>query len=250
MSGKQKLKVCWISAGVSSFIAGWLERETVDDYIYIDIADQHTDSMRFIRDCEKALGREVKILKSNEYDSVEDCIRAAGMIRNRVNNFYPCTNWLKKRVRKKWEDEHRDYDITYVWGFDADETGRADRLLEAMPQLSHVFPLIEKQLTKQDAHGICAELGIKRPAMYDLGYSNNNCIGCLRGGLGYWNKIRKDFPEMFASRAKLERDIGNTIHRSRETGEPLFLDELDPTAGRMEDEIMEECGIFCMLAME
>ena len=34
-----KLKVCWMSAGVSSFIAGYLVRETVDEFIYIDIAD-------------------------------------------------------------------------------------------------------------------------------------------------------------------------------------------------------------------
>ena len=36
-----------------------------------------------------------------------------------------------------------------------------------------------------------------RPLMYDLGYPNNNCIGCVKGGMGYWNHIRKDFPEVF-----------------------------------------------------
>lgn len=51
----KKLQVCWISAGVSSFVAGWLEKENTDQYIYIDIADQHKDSLRFIRDCEKEL---------------------------------------------------------------------------------------------------------------------------------------------------------------------------------------------------
>lgn len=32
---REKLKVCWISAGVSSFIAGWLVRDSVDIYILI-----------------------------------------------------------------------------------------------------------------------------------------------------------------------------------------------------------------------
>ena len=32
---KKKLKVCWISAGVSSFIAGYLSRDTIDKFIYI-----------------------------------------------------------------------------------------------------------------------------------------------------------------------------------------------------------------------
>ena len=238
----KKLKVCWISAGVSSFIAGYLERETIDKFIYIDIADQHPDSMRFIKDCEKALGKPIEILKSNEYETVEDCIRTAGVLKMPYG-FAPCTNWLKKRVRKQWEYEHKDYDITYAWGMDLDEKHRAERLEEGMFEFKHSFPLIEKNLTKQDAHGICAELGIARPLMYDLGYNNNNCIGCIKGGMGYWNKIRVDFPEVFESRAKLERDIGYSILKE------CFLDELDANRGRMSDEIPIDCNIFCQLAI-
>lgn len=48
----QKYKVCWLSAGISSFVAGYLEKD-VDEWIYIDIADQHPDSLRFIHDVEK-----------------------------------------------------------------------------------------------------------------------------------------------------------------------------------------------------
>lgn len=80
--------------------------------------------------------------------------------------------------------------------------------------------------------------------MYDMGYNNNNCIGCVKGGMGYWNKIRKDFPEVFAARAKLERDIGHSCING------VFLDELDPNRGRMSKEIMQDCGIMCYLAFE
>ena len=237
----KKLKVCWISAGVSSFVAGYLERESVDKFLYIDIADQHPDSMRFIKDCEKVLGKEIEILKSTEYSSVEDCVKAFNGFRNVHTGFAPCTNWLKKRVRKEWEFEHRDYDLTYVWGMDCNEKNRADRLKETMINFTHCFPLIERGLTKEEAHGICAELGIKRPLMYDLGYNNNNCVGCVKGGMGYWNKIRVDFPEVFESRSKLERSIGNTILKE------CYLDELDPNRGRMSEEISTDCNIFCML---
>ena len=108
-----KLKVCWISAGISSFMAGYLAGD-VDEWIYIDIADQHPDSMRFIKDCEKAIGKDIKILKSSEYNSVEDCVKVFGGFRNPANGFAPCTNWLKKRVRKEWEEQHKDCEITYV----------------------------------------------------------------------------------------------------------------------------------------
>ena len=243
MSADKKLKVYWISAGISSFIAGYLEKDTIDRFIYIDVADQHPDSIRFIKDCEKALGKGIEVLKSAEYDSVEDAIRAAGVIRMARTGFAPCTAYLKKRVRKQWEHDHADYEITYVWGFDLNEKHRAENVTETMFEFKHEFPLIENSITKQDCHAMSARLGVKRPAMYDFGYNNNNCIGCVKGGMGYWNKIRVDFPDVFASRAKLERDLNCKCLKE------CFLDELEPDRGRMPEEILEDCGIFCELAM-
>lgn len=237
------MKICWISAGVSSFVAGYLVKESVDEFIYTHIDDQHEDSMRFIKDCEKVLGKEIKILRS-EYKNVESVIRQFRYING--PHFAPCTNVLKKRVRKEYEYKLKESgitDITYVWGFDSSkrERARAERTLESMPQFKHEFPLIDNNLTKEDAHGILKKLGIQRPKMYDMGYRNNNCIGCVKGGMGYWNKIRIDFPEVFQSRAKLEREIGHSCLKN------TFLDELDPSRGRIEDEVMEDCSIMCQL---
>lgn len=229
-----------MSAGVSSFIAGYLERDTIDKFIYIDIDDQHPDSMRFIKDCEKVLGKEVEVLKS-KYGSVENAVRALGYFKIQKTGFAPCTAWLKKQIRKEWEYEHREYDITYVWGMDLNERHRAESIVEEMIGFGHCFPLIDREMTKGDCHGMSRSLGIKRPLMYDLGYNNNNCIGCVKGGMGYWNKIRVDFPEVFESRSKLERELGNKILKE------CYLDELDPNRGRMSEEVSEECGIYCML---
>lgn len=241
-----KLKVCWMSAGVSSFMAGYLAGD-VDEWIYIDISDQHPDSMRFIKDCEKAIGKPIQILKSSEYRCVEDCIRAAGMIKM-PGGFAPCTNWLKKRVRKQWEYEHKDYDLTYVWGFDLKEQNRAERTIEANPQAQHEFPLIDKVLSKEDVHGLFDRtFDFKRPIMYDIGYPNNNCIGCVKGGIGYWNHIRKDFPEVFESRAKLEREVGYSILKESD-GTPLYLDELQEDRGNMNIEVFPDCSIMCYFA--
>ena len=230
------MKVSWFSAGVSSFIATYLERETIDKVLYIHIDDQHTDTMRFVKDCEKALGKEIEILQS-KYKSVDNVIKQFRFI----NGPYGarCTDVLKKRVRKEWE--HGKGRITYVWGYDSTEKNRAERLLEAMPEYDHVFPLIDRSISKEDAHGMIRELGIKRPAMYDIGYSNNNCVGCVKGGMGYWNRIRQDFPEVFNRMASREREIGNSCIKE------VFLDELDPDRGRMEDEITEDCSIICQL---
>ena len=150
---------------------------------------------------------------------------------------------LKKAVRKKWENEHLDYQLTYVWGMDMEEKKRAENIVKNFPEFKHEFPLIDRHLSKQDAHALAERIGIRRPVMYDMGYSNNNCIGCLKGGKGYWNKIRKDFPAVFQSRVRLEREIGHSCING------TFLDELDPDAGRMEKEIMQDCGVMCYLVL-
>ena len=233
------MKVVWLSAGVSSFVAGYLA-DNVDEYIYIDIEDQHPDSMRYIHDCERVLGKEVKILYSPFYRNVEQVCTSVRYV-NGVHGA-PCTRMLKKQVRKRWELDHMTDDLTYVWGMDCNEKHRAERIIEGFPQVKHEFPLIDRGFTKDDAHGICRQLGIKRPAMYDMGY-NNNCIGCVKGGAGYWNKIRQDFPEVFERRAKMEREIGHSILKD------CFLDELPLEKGRMSEEVMDECSILCQLAI-
>lgn len=234
------MKVCWLSAGVSSFIAGYLAKD-VDKFIYIDIADQHPDSLRFIHDCEKVLNQPVEILKNKTYNCVEDVCRACAYINGVAGA--KCTQILKKRVRKEWEQKQTE-PLIYVWGMDYNERNRAERLIETMDWCGHEFPLIDRQLTKAEAHGMCQSLGVKRPAMYDLGYSNNNCIGCVKGGKGYWNKIRIDFPEVFKARAKMERDIGASCING------TYLDELDPGAGRQAEEIMDDCDLFCMMQIQ
>ena len=143
-------------------------------------------------------------------------------------------------MRKKWERENSEHHI-YVWGYDVTEKHRADRIVKTMTDYDHEFPLIDNGFTKEDCHGLAKKLGLNRPAMYDLGYPNNNCIGCVKGGMGYWNKIRKDFPDVFLKRAKQEREIGRSCIKG------VFLDELDPKRGKMNLEVIEDCGIVCEL---
>lgn len=241
----KKLTVAWFSAGVSSAVATKLEIDRIDRIIYTHIDDQHQDTMRFVKDCEQWFGKPIEILQS-KYKNVSNACRAAGNGKLREKGGFinsprgaNCTSWLKKRVRKEWEQDHSEYHLTYVWGMDAAETKRADRLHETMPDQEHLFPLIERRIHKSEAHQILKASGIKRPAMYDLGYPNNNCVGCVKGGRGYWNKIRVDFPEVFAARATMEREIGASCING------IFLDELDTDAGRNQQIIVDDCGILC-----
>jgi len=234
-----RYSVSWFSAGVSSAVATKLVIDEIDEVIYTHIDDQHPDTLRFVRDCEAWFGKPITILQS-DHRTVASAVLAAMYINSPRGA--PCTARLKKRVRKEWEIANRDKPpLRYAWGMDFAEAHRADRIREAMPQFDHVFPLIERKIGKRESHQILRASGIRRPAMYELGYHNNNCVGCVKGGMGYWNKIRVDFPDVFAARARLEREIGASCLNG------TFLDELDPERGRREGPICDDCGIMCEL---
>ena len=230
--------VSWFSAGVSSFMAAYLMREKIDRIVYCHIDEQHPDSMRFLQDCECVLGKKIEIIQS-PYMSVERVIDSQRYINGPGGA--ACTKLLKKRVRKEWESANINEPATYVWGYDVDERHRAERLVESMPETQHLFPLIDNNLTKDDCHAMADRLGVYRPVMYDMGYRNNNCIGCVKGGMWYWNQIRKDFPDVFDVRARQEREIGHSCISG------VYLDELEPGRGTPQEEIYQECGIACLM---
>lgn len=235
--------VAWFSAGVSSAVATKLLIGEIDEIIYTHIEDQHPDTMRFVKECEQWFGKSVKIVQSHLQNVDTACRMAGGKGYINGPGGASCTHRLKRLVRLEWEKSQKD-DLRYVWGIDAEEADRATKLLDNMPTYEHVFPLIDRGLSKADAHQALVACGIRRPEMYDLGYVNNNCVGCVKGGMAYWNKIRIDFPEVFAKRAKMERIIGATCIKG------VYLDELDPKRGRGSKPIVGECGILCEALLE
>ena len=235
--------VAWLSGGVSSFVATWLVRDQLTDIIFIDIDDQTRDTLRFAQEAADLLGKPLQILRSPFYRSKNDVIRA----RRYINGPHgaPCTGALKREVRKMWENAslQRGESPTYIWGFDAGEPHRIAHTVEHNDHARHLFPLADRGITKAAAHAVCRDLGLSRADMYDLGYPNANCVGCVKGGMGYWNKIRVDFPDVFAEMAALEREIGATCLHDGDG--KVWLDELDPQRGRCDRIVVPACGIAC-----
>lgn len=239
--------VGWWSAGVTSAVSCKMALEMYPNvklyYIHIDTA--HEDNKRFKSDCEKWYGCEIKTLKSDKYKDQFDVIEKTGM----VNSPYgaACTYHLKKQVRFDFEKMH-ELDLfndtiisNQIWGFEYDikQINRAIRFGQQYPSTNPLFPLIEKGIDKNMCAGMLLSANIELPTMYEMGYSNNNCIGCVKGGKGYWNKIRLDYPNHFDRMAKLERKVGFSCING------TFLDELDPKAGRGTKIVMPNCGVIC-----
>lgn len=208
MSGRV---VFWYSHGAASTVAiikglEKLKKENDSREIviaYCHVKDEHPDSIRYCKEVEKVIGRPIKFLINEKYQgSVDEVIKKtrymAGVRGAR------CTAELKKQVRREFEEP----DDLNVFGFHVGEEHRLDNLIDSEPLGEFWAPLIEEGITKQECLDYVSSLGIEIPKMYQMGYNNNNCIGCLKAsGAGYWNKIRNDFPDVFYKRAEQERLI-------------------------------------------
>jgi len=235
--------LAWFSCGDASACAAKLAVQQYGaEVLYCDtLAYEHPDNHRFLADCEKWIGKPIKILRSTEYKDIYDVFeRTRWLVGVKGAR---CTTELKKNVRKAYQH----IDDVHVFGFTIDEVDRVKQLERENPEILAEFPLIDHNMTKADCHQMVRDAGIELPAMYRLGYHNNNCIGCVKGQAGYWNKIRVDFPEAFERMAKMERKLNAAINKRYVKGERqrIFLDELPPTMGRYSVELDIECGVLC-----
>jgi len=235
--------VCWFSCGAASAVATKIalaerERERESELIiaYTEVKEEHPDNKRFLADCEEWFGQKIEILGNDFYDRSIYRVFEKNYIRTPKGA--PCTRALKKQIRERFEKPTD----RQVFGYTAEEQARLDRFIDANADVNIWTPLIEKGLGKEDCLAMLKNAGIELPVMYKLGYHNNNCIGCVKGGMGYWNKIKVDFPDHFDRMAKLERFKKQTIFKDR------YLDELKPTDGNYPQEPNIECSIFCQIA--
>jgi 3'-phosphoadenosine 5'-phosphosulfate sulfotransferase (PAPS reductase)/FAD synthetase len=236
--------ISWFSCGAASAVATKLaiaESKHPVEVVYCHVKEEHPDNLRFMKDCEKWFGQEIKVLQNEKYNgSIYEVFEKNKYLVGIAGA--PCTRLLKKEVRKKYEQ----VDDIQVFGYTAEEEDRANRFIDANNDVKLWSILLEKGLTKADCIAMIDRAGIEIPQMYKLGYQNNNCIGCVKGGLGYWNKIRNDFPEQFNKMAAMEQKIGAKILKHK--GERIWLTELPKDVGDYPTEQSIECGIFCHMA--
>lgn len=252
--------VAWFSCGAPSAVAAKLALAEADVTIaYCEVKEEHPDNMRFLKDCEKWFGQEVLILGNDEYNrSIYEVFRKTRFLVGPSGA--RCTTELKRNVRKAFQEPGD----ALILGYTIEEQKRVRQFEAQNAEGYRLWPiLIEKQLTKADCKAIVQRAGIRLPRMYELGYRNNNCVGCVKGQAGYWNKIREDFPDdsevgfhPYSRMNAMERELGRTVCKREwtEVGERkrerLYLDEISPDLGRYPDEPDIECGIFCHVAEE
>ena len=205
--------LAWFSCGAASAVAAKMAIEKhgdAVDVLYCDtMADEHPDQQRFFDDAQEWLGVPIIRLKTEGYDSVDD---------------------------------------VHVFGLTADEPGRIARFEQANHDMKLEWPLQDHNYTKAKCLARLVQEKIELPAMYSLGFRNNNCLGCVKSTSGfYWNAIRRNFPATFQKRCEQSRELGVRLVRYK--NERIFLDELpaDYMAGGLEN---ISCGPDCAPQMK
>jgi 3'-phosphoadenosine 5'-phosphosulfate sulfotransferase (PAPS reductase)/FAD synthetase len=215
--------ICWWSGGITSAVAC---KVALDLYgkencrvIMIDTKNEDDDTYRFKSDCEKWYSANIEVITGigDDYKDIESVWFKHKSLN--VANGAICSSKLKRAVREKWQ-EHNDFDFQ-VFGFEFDkkEFNRALSLSKNHPKAKSIYPLLMKGYTKDDCLRIVKDAGIEIPRMYSLGFRNNNCFktGCVQGGIGYWQKMKKEFPEKFNKMADIEHELTNI------KGEPVTM---------------------------
>jgi hypothetical protein len=239
--------VVWFSCGAASAVAAQRTIEKYGNFCTIRVVnnpvkEEDDDNRRFLRDVEKWLGINIEIATNPLFPecSAEEVWDRARFMSSPFGA--PCTRELKKKARQEWEKNNQaDW---HVLGFTSEEQDRYDRFV--LTEKENVLPvLIDDTITKQTCVYILEEANILLPRIYQMGYPNANCIGCVKAtSATYWNHVRKMHPDVFDRRALQSREIGAKLVRWK--GERMFLDELPAHAkGNSMKHLTFECGIFC-----
>ncbi len=239
--------VCQFSWGAANACATKIAIERYGDAVDVlnaYLTSEDADNRRFLADCERWFGRAAIVVRDQKYGaSAISVLRARRFIVNR--NGAPCSKALKRDVLNA---AMKPTDVL-VLGFTADQrdADRLDRFIDANPAVPVWAPLIDAGMTKRDCFAHIAKAGIELPRMYRLGYPNANCPGCPKGGMGYWNRIRVDFPDVFEDMASLQDKLGpgSYFFRDRKTKERISLRMLAPDAGRFDAVESFDCGAVC-----
>ena len=168
---------------------------------------EHPDSDRFGKDFSEFLG--VPITEMSAGKSLWELIEEKKFIQNHRVDL--CTKLLKVEMSQKYF-RSIDCDFTVYLGYSNSEKHRAQKFIKNNPNMKVKFPLIEKDISSEQAKKNIQFLGLKLPESY-LYFEHNNCIPCIKGGKKYWLQVLKYFPEQYWRMSDLEKKFNHTVFK-------------------------------------
>jgi 3'-phosphoadenosine 5'-phosphosulfate sulfotransferase (PAPS reductase)/FAD synthetase len=261
--------IAWWSGGIASAVACHFALQTFKNVavVFIDTKNEDKDTYRFLNDCQKWYGVTIEIISAVTgvnatsrpfWKDIQDVWTEYGSLNTAHGAI--CSTELKRNMREIYQDEKQDF--AQIFGFDISEVKRHFNMRKNYPEINAISPLIDNRISKQDAIKIINNVSIEIPRVYKYGFRNNNCFqtGCVKGGIGYWQKMQKEFPEKFEKMAQMEHFITNmkqkptTICKDQSKRGGLVFLKPHPSYPEMKDlsmmkgrevESLIECNGFC-----
>ena len=207
--------ICWWSGGITSAVACKLAINLFGGdrcrVVMIDTKNEHPDTYRFKDDCAVWYGQEIEVItglgEGTKFTTIEDVWRHYKSLN--VATGAICSTELKRYVRERWQKTNNYEYQVFGFEFDKSEFNRARSMYANHSKSKAIFPLLMFGYDKNKCIEIVTEQGIEIPKMYQMGFKNNNCFntGCVQGGIGYWQKIKREFPDKFEKMALMEHEL-------------------------------------------
>lgn len=244
-------RIVWFSCGAASAVAAKLAVEKYGNgvrVIYCDtMSTEHPDNKRFFDEVQAWIGKPIEVIRSDKYASINDVFEKTRYMAGPAGA--RCTLEMKKAPREAMQQP----DDIHIFGYTFDEQKRAEDFedREQNRSLQVEWILIDFEVTKERCLELLAAEGIKLPKMYELGFDHNNCLGCVKSqSPGYWNKVRRLFPQVWELRRVQSRCLGVRLATVYRDGKKvrLFLDEVPPDDQTPDDDI--DCGPVCQMPLD
>lgn len=207
--------ICWWSGGITSAVACKVAIDLFGvencDVIMIDTKNEDEDTYRFKKDCAIWFGKDISLITAlgDKYRTLEDIWYKNQSLN--VAHGAICSSIAKRDLRIAWQKENNYKHQVFGFEFNKREFNRALSVAKNYPDSKAIFPLLMLGYDKEKCLEIVNEAGIEVPRAYKYGFHNNNCLktGCVQGGIGYWQKMYREFPDKFNAMAKIEHDLTN-----------------------------------------
>ena len=203
-----------LGSGISALIA---HEESLDfNLIFADTLIEDEDLYRFNEDIASAVGVDIVHLKDGR--TPWDVYREKRWIGN--TRTAHCSTELKTKPVMAWLSENAEDEDPLVLGMDWSEMDRIDRAQKNWAPRPVVSLLNEFNIDRSQYDSILARHGIKKPRLYAMGYSHNNCGGfCCKAGLVQFERLYRTMPERYKWH---ERKMENVMRAIGGTAKPFL----------------------------
>lgn len=228
-----KNHVIFFSGGKSSFtVANWVKEKFPNDNIVLYFTDtnwEDEDLYRFIDEASDKLKLPM-LTHSKGLNPVQLMFKQKVLYNSRIGN---CSKILKMKVAAdflkkgilppvvEWRnaeylkqelnplEEDFKENTTLYFGIAWDESHRENPIKKNWQPFKVIMPLIDEVIDNEE---VLKKYNIKRPRLYDLGFTHNNCKGrCVKAGQAHFKNLYTKSPELFEEYKNQEKHLSKYV---------------------------------------